>query len=390
MKKVMYMHMGSANHGCEALVRTTAQLLGGPEDVILWSMAKNEDVYYGSVKEVEQVLESEEIKRGTIVYFEALIKRRILHQKDANMQIFLRETFKNNMAVSIGGDNYCYPWSARQAIELNKEIRKNCKFNVLWGCSIDEDAVTPEVKDDLAGYDLITAREQMTYEMLKKINPNTVLVADSAFLLENEEISLPEGFIPRNTVGINVSPLIMKYGTENSLIMSNYEKMIEYIIKKTEMNVCLIPHVVWKNNDDRVPCRYLYEKYAYTGRILMVEDGNCKQLKYIISQCRFLVGARTHVTIAAYSTCVPTLAVGYSVKSRGIAKDLFETDENYVIPVQKFRETDELKKAFQWLFDRETEQKEILKKVIPEYKAKAQNASKLLETLVNCIPVISK
>ena len=78
MKKVMYMHTGSANHGCEALVRTTAQLLGGPEDVILWSMAKNEDVYYGSAKKVEQVLESEEIKRGTIAYFEALIKRRIL------------------------------------------------------------------------------------------------------------------------------------------------------------------------------------------------------------------------------------------------------------------------------------------------------------------------
>lgn len=140
MKKVMYMHTGSANHGCEALVRTTAQLLGGPEDVILWSMAKNEDVYYGSAKEVEQVLESEEIKRGTIAYFEALIKRRILHQKDANMKIFLREAFRDSIAISIGGDNYCYPWSAKQAIELNKEIRKNCKANVLWGCSIDKDS----------------------------------------------------------------------------------------------------------------------------------------------------------------------------------------------------------------------------------------------------------
>ena len=260
MKKVMYMHTGSANHGCEALVRTTAQLLGGPEDVILWSMAKNEDVYYGSAKEVEQVLESEEIKRGTIAYFEALIKRRILHQKDANMIIFLREAFRDSIAISIGGDNYCYPWSAKQVIELNKEIRKNCKVNILWGCSIDKDAITAEMEEDLAGYDLITAREEITYETLRKINPNTIRVADSAFLLEKEEVMLPDVFCRNHTVGVNISPLIMKYGTEKSLILKNYENMIEYIIRNTDMNICLIPHVVWKNNDDREPNKYLFEK----------------------------------------------------------------------------------------------------------------------------------
>ena len=46
------------------------------------------------------------------------------------------------------------------------------------------------------------------------------------------------------------------------------------------------------------------------------------------------IGARTHATIAAYSSCVPTLVVGYSIKARGIAKDLFGTDEGYVLPVQ--------------------------------------------------------
>lgn len=382
MKKIMYMHTGSANHGCEALVRTSAQVLDGPEDIILWSFAKQEDEYYGSAKKVEKLVESEEIRRGSISYFEALFRRKVLHQADANMKVFLRETFKNNIAVSIGGDNYCYPWSAKQAIELNKEIRKHCKLNVLWGCSIDEEALTPGMKEDLAGYDLITAREQITYEIVSKINPNTVQVADSAFLLEKEETVLPERFILKNTVGVNVSPLIMKYGTENSLILSNYEKMIEYIIQKTDMNVCLIPHVVWKNNDDREPCRYLYGKYKYTGRILMAEDRNCMQLKYIISKCRFFIGARTHATIAAYSTCVPTLAVGYSVKSRGIAIDLFGTDENYVISVQKLQKENELKEKFQWLFEHEKDQRNILEKVIPEYKRKAEKGAEYLRELM--------
>lgn len=378
MKKVMYMHTGSANHGCEALVRTTAQLLGGPEDVILWSMAKNEDVYYGSAKEVEQVLESEEIKRGTIAYFEALIKRRILHQKDANMKIFLREAFRDSIAISIGGDNYCYPWSAKQAIELNKEIRKNCKANVLWGCSIDKDAITAEMEEDLAGYDLITAREEITYETLRKINPNTIRVADSAFLLEKEEVMLPDGFCRNHTVGVNISPLIMKYGTEKRLILKNYENMIEYIICNTDMNICLIPHVVWKNNDDREPNKYLFEKYKDTGRVAMVNDGNCRQLKYIISQCRFFVGARTHATIATYSTYVPTLVVGYSTKSIGIARDLFGTDENYVIPVQKLQNENDLKRRFLWMLEHEKEEQNMLINAIPEYKKTAEIAKKYL------------
>lgn len=59
------------------------------------------------------------------------------------------------------------------------------------------------------------------------------------------------------------------------------------------------------------------------------------QYKSIISRCDMFIGARTHATIAAYSTCVPTLVIGYSVKSKGIAKDIFGTDEGLVIPVSE-------------------------------------------------------
>ena len=55
------------------------------------------------------------------------------------------------------------------------------------------------------------------------------------------------------------------------------------------------------------------------------------------------IGARTHSTIAAYSSGVPTLVVGYSVKAKGIAKDLFGTEENYVLPVQALKEENNLK-----------------------------------------------
>ena len=381
MKNILFMHTGSANHGCEALVRTTSKVLDGPSDVMLWSLAKAEDEQYGSARAVECIVESEQLKRFSLSYFDALIRRRILGQTDANMDVFLRETFKNNIAFSIGGDNYCYEWSAKQAIELDKKIRKHAKATVLWGCSIDPEAITPEMEEDLAGFDLITARESITYDLLKPINPNTILVADTAFLLEKTELPLPENFIENNTVGINVSPLIMKYGTEENRILANYEELIRYILAETDMNVCLIPHVVWEYNDDRIPLRYLFEKFKDSGRVCIIEDGNCCELKGYIARCRFFVGARTHATIAAYSTGVPTLVVGYSVKSRGIARDLFGTEEKYVLPVQNLKTDIDLADAFQWLAQHEQNIRNHLQQTLPEYVRKAWSAKEFIKQL---------
>lgn len=382
MKYVMYMHGGSGNHGCEAIVRTTAKLLGGPENMMLWSLAKHEDETYGAAAQVKKVVISEELARFSPGYFEALFKRKILHQDDANMKVFLRETFKNNVALSIGGDNYCYPWSAKQAVELNQEIRKHCAATVLWGCSIDPEAITPEVRDDLAKYDLITAREPITYDLLKTINPNTIRVADPAFTLERVDLPLPDNFIAGNTVGINVSPLIMKYGTGCQLILANYENMIHHIIDNTDMNVCLIPHVVWGYNDDREPCRMLADKFRNSGRVCMAGDHNATELKGYIARCRFFIGARTHATIAAYSTCVPTLVAGYSVKSRGIAQDLFGTEENYVLPVQNLKTENDLTNAFCWLVDNESLIRQALAQVIPGYIEIAKAGASALEHLL--------
>lgn len=381
MKNVLYMHTGSGNHGCEALVRTTARLLDGPKDVILWSFTKKEDTYYGSADDVERIVESEEIKRGSIQHFEALLRRKIFHDQDANMNVFIKQLFNNNVAVAIGGDNYCYEWSAKQGVELDKKIRKVCKKNILWGCSIDKEALSKEVIEDLKGFDLITARETFTYELLKDINPNTVKVADPAFLLDRIDLALPNGFIENNTVGINISPLIMDYG-EDSVILENYENLIKYIIDYTDMNICLIPHVVWEYNNDQKPIDYLYQKFSETRRICRINDGNCCELKGYIARCRFFVGARTHATIAAYSTLVPTLVVGYSIKSRGIAHDLFGTDKKYVLPVQNLNSANNLTQAFQWIVQNEDAIRKCLKNVIPTYKEQARSAKDAFERIL--------
>ena len=203
---------------------------------------------------------------------------------------------------------------------------------------------------------------------------------DPAFYLERIDKVLPINFIEKNTVGINISPLITKLEHEKGLVVENVKNLIYYILENTEMNVALIPHVVWQHNDDRVPLREIWECFKNSERITMIEDTNAMELKGYIARCRFMIAARTHASIAAYSQQVPTLVLGYSVKAKGIAKDLFGDDNGYVLPVQNLKKDDDLLQSFNWLVENEEKILEWYEKRMPEYKGIGEKSyQKILE-----------
>ena len=274
---------------------------------------------------------------------------------------------KGDVALSIGGDTYCY--GNQRVLSNHKKYLYAGVKTVFWGCSIEPELLeNREVIEDIRSFDLITARESISYEALKNVNPNTVLTVDSAFLLKQNIQPLPNGFSKGNLIGINMSPLIEEKESVKGIAFENYKYLINTIISQTDMMVLLVPHVVWKGVDDRIVLGKLYNEFKETGRVLMLEDCGCEELKGYISRCRFFVGARTHATIAAYSTGVPTLVVGYSTKAKGIAKDLFGSWEDYVLPVQDIKANNELTRRFWWVYQHEQMLREHLHNVIPEYK----------------------
>lgn len=105
------------------------------------------------------------------------------------------------------------------------------------------------------------------------------------------------------------------------------------------------------------------------------------ELKGYIARCRMFIGSRTHATIAAYSCCVPTVVIGYSVKAKGIAKDLFGTYENYVLPVQAIKDKEDMAYAFAWLLKNEDSIRNRLRTTMPAYCAKAMEAGKEIDLL---------
>lgn len=380
MKLILYPHGGSGNHGCEAIVRSTCKIIEG--DVTLFSSALQEDIQVGLDKICHIQLDHQKISKKDFAYWQALWKKRINHDAIAFDRLYFNPVFQAaksaDYMLSIGGDNYCY--GAPGFIYLvNREIRKQGKKTILWGCSVEPDSIKGEMLEDLSGYHSIVARESITYQaMLAKGLHQAVLIPDPAFQLNRVDLPLPVGFVEGNTVGINVSPMIIGCERNKGVTLQNYISLMEYIIEKTDMQIALIPHVVWSHNDDRVPLKLLYERFQETGRVCMIEDHNAEELKGYIARCRFMIVARTHASIAAYSQKVPTLVIGYSVKARGIATDIFGTDDKFVLPVQSLRCEDDLKNAFLYLVKNEKIIKGHLNEVMPSY---VESVSQLVSVL---------
>lgn len=390
MKKFfLYGHNGSGNHGCEAIVRSTCKILReefGDVDITLASGNTSEDRKYELDKVINLVNEKNTVSKLSLPYINAYLNLKLKKNGLESEKLVYRKTFynvdKDAIAFSIGGDNYCYPGYERFTMLHNMLRERNVK-TVLWGCSVEPSKINDFMKDDLVNYDLIIARETLTYDALKNIGANVKLYPDSAFQLDKIEKKLPKNFKENNTVGINISPMVMNKENVLGITIENYTELIKYILENTDMNVALIPHVIWEdNNDDRKPSKFLYDKFKDTNRVVLIEDDNCEVLKGYISRCRFFIGARTHSTIAAYSTYVPTLVVGYSIKAKGIAKDIFGTYENYVIPVQNLENKGDLLKSFKWMLDREDSIKDHMNKFIPSYKEKSLDAAKELSKII--------
>ncbi len=370
---VLYYHGGSRNHGCEAIIRATAKIFN--ERLLTYAMYPNEDKEYQLDSVVELLHDKEDqIKKPSIKYYLSAIDQKVFHKTVTNTYFRWNTFFKNvkrgDVYLSTGGDNYCYTELDKLA-DYNYLIKKKGGKTVLWGSSIEPENIKGNVIQDLKRYDLIVAREPITVAALYSagIKDNVVQFPDPAFQLNKINLPLPEGFIEGNMVGINLSPLIMSCEKKEGITLKNYLYLIDYILTKTNMGIALIPHVVKGGSNDLEVLAQIKNQYKHENRVILFHDYNCEEIKGFISRCRFFIGARTHSTIAAYSTCVPTLVVGYSVKARGIAKDIFGTYENYVLPVQNLHCEQDLCNQFLWLVKEEKHIKNYLKKKMPEYCA---------------------
>lgn len=366
-KFLLYGHGGSHNHGAEAIIRTTVEIIKNNypnSKIILSTHFKEQDVEFGI--DVDEYCERD-------MYYVELAKSSHVKGKYDNdiYKSTIDKIDKNTVCLSVGGDNYCYDNWRRWRVIHEKAIETGAK-SILWSCSIEPSMMDKEMLDTLRTHHAITARENITYNSLKEYGlNNVVLCSDVAFALMPQGIALPDNFVENNTVGINISPLVVRREAKPGIILENIINLIKYIIENTNMNVALIPHVVMSMDNDYALLKEIYDRFN-SCRICLISDKlNASQYKYVISKCRVGVFARTHATIAAYSSGIPCIAIGYSVKAVGIGHDLGVGD--YVMGLDKFLDKFNLCTMFKTLIKDEKIFSYKLKKIMDTYVENSRN-----------------
>lgn len=376
MRYFFPLHLDAGNRGCEGIAKGTAVILGSKkEDMIGLCRNIKLDTKLGINNYITLVATQDQPKDLPLRAIDKVLRllhikkqQNSVHNSDNDYSLFYDKMNKEDVMVSTGGDLMCYP--TLMSVTTNNMACERGHKTILWGCSMGPENLTPEKESTFHRFSLIYTRESLSYNFFKSIGlKNVCCFPDPAFVLKPETCKLPRSFHRGDVIGINLSNYVLGDYTLNTPFGNKVRELIDYIIKNTNLQILLIPHVSWADQDDRVVAKNINNLYKATGRVsvLDIDNKNYLQIRYVISRCRFFIGGRTHAVISAYSTCVPTIAIGYSVKSQGIANDLNLPDA--LVVDSKVKTSDnKLLYAFNYMQENETIIKQQLQNIIPDYR----------------------
>ena len=339
---------GAFNRGCEAITRSTVDILREALPAarfVYWSTAARGDrVQYADIPGF--AVRNDASRRQRLRVLRALYGRGGA-ARDMGRRILNVLPGRPDAVLALGGDNYSLDYGISEF-----RFRHGRMFTaagipfVIWAASIGPFSAEPEIERQmptfLSSLALITVRETSTLAYLADlgVSHNVVRVCDPAFLLPAVDYRGPATpFLqrPGPLLGFNISALVGRHhpGGQQGM-MEESGRFIRRAVADG-YRVLLVPHVsgsgrpLVQNDHEFLRLMAQRAEIKNAEAVCLLEEGvAARQTKSVIARCSSFIGARTHATIAALSSGVPTLSIAYSVKARGINHDLFG-HERYVL-----------------------------------------------------------
>lgn len=348
-----------ANRGCEAIARGTMAVFQAVADqpvelasgVIVHTEAAADLVSGHTAKTGEPPIVPLQLKQNSS--FLSRVAAKITKQRPAYRFPGLADHLKNaTSALEVGGDNYSLDYGRPYPfIDMDAEVQRSGIPLAIWGASIGPFSSDPEFEAEILGHfrslKHVFVRESVSYAYLTEAGlSNVTQMADPAIFMKPEEPTEPGFDVDRfdGAFGLNLSPFQARQvaGTKTAYWETSAAELdgmavfgaelLSRLLAETDRPVLLVPHVMaadaW-NNDWMLLTDILKRlEPAEAERVaLLPKDYNAPQLKWALSKCSVFAGSRTHATLGAISSGVPTLAFGYSRKATGLMRDLYGHDE---------------------------------------------------------------
>jgi polysaccharide pyruvyl transferase WcaK-like protein len=389
-------HNGSANRGCEAIVRCTIDIIrrhvpGARFTLVSLDPASDRQAGVGAMPDVA-ILAYPTFNWPTFTpgwLMNALAHRGVpgFRTNEAVSKMHLYKAA--DLVVSVGGDNFTDDYFGPGLyFEELADARAQGAKTAIWGASIGPFHKPSDERkwaEALRQVDLITIREPVSEAYLRKlgVTENVRRVADPAFLLGTEEIPGLDFDAPGGLFGFGMSDIVAKYGSSAEGYVEAFIALGREILAESGTRILLVPHVTAgpEGGIDYPVCRRVAEALDAGERVILLPPGlNAMQMKHAIGRCTVFAGARTHSTIAALSQSVPTLSIAYSSKAYGI-NDMLLGGRDCLLPIESL-ELASLRNAFERVrADAETI-RQTLQAKLPEVKAMAGAGGEAVASLL--------
>lgn len=229
----------------------------------------------------------------------------------------------------------------------------------------------------------VMARGEISRKYMQEIgvSKNVHSYPDIAITLESENSSRIEVLTKkrgdRKVIGISPN-IVCKNLTQGNIYIKELKKICNYVIENLKSyDVVFIPHTITEagkgKNDDMSICRELAQDLP-PSRVSLIDtvDYSPGELKQLISETEFFIGSRYHSLVAAVSSSVPCLGIGWHYKYNELMA-WYKLEDN-ILNIWELGNKDVLE-VFERSFEAREEMRNCLQAINPEIKQLAKNAS---------------
>jgi polysaccharide pyruvyl transferase WcaK-like protein len=399
MARERFLFVGNStylNHGSEAIIRGTVEIL---RKTFQEPRIVSVDLLYHPYRQIQ---ESDDGISHRVLYYpkpgscrklffqasKGLLTREVAYK--LYVRQILREMREADAVLFLGGDGFIdkpyYPLAcSHQALRLKK-------VTVIWGASIGPFGGSTfyrrRVFKHLRKLTGLFARETTTQAYLadNNVSENVYLVDDPAFVMEPEEPADKEFIekLPQGAIGISLSSLFLGKTRFRSQIKTGVYEIIEAVRRQFGRPIVLIGHCVTDgiNNDYELLNSVLRENASrWHNVICLPRFMPASEIKWVISRLHCLVGARTHATIAAFSSLVPTVSLVYSFKGIGVNKRLFG-GLRYAVTTEDCS-VEAIVEKLELVLAHHGEIRRILQEKMPDVRAGSMRAGEYLKRIIS-------
>lgn len=328
MNYILYPHGGSADHGCEARLRSMLRLLPGTS-VKVYSDVPEEDLTYWP---------HPVFSLRSAPYRPVSVPSILLAYQGEESRLFPQPC--------------CHP----------------CQ--ILLGAAPLPSLNTAENRTLFSRYRRLISYDFISAAELRGLHPDVCFCPDPLFSM----------YMPSVPAPVSDPYLILSVSPEEAspLLLDSLVQLLSLLLNTTDLRLFLVPFVCHSGSQNQALLHSLARLYPGTERLRVLPECSSVQLQLLMKNADFTITSFPAQALLSYAALTPTLLLHSSVRAQRIASGLFGNTRCHVLPPDHIQDSRSLIRAFHTLRSDSGRLRRILQQEMPHYRSESLKLPQLI------------